>query len=432
MAASPLLQIALEGLTGLHGCQWKEVCRGQGTEGVELKIPTLQSALMESVTIQSDVWHGLKISGLQSKHYVQAGDKILRPRRQRNHQLVKWLTAHGWRIDLTAMDHLFATVHSESHYFTIEWSKATGAFTVRDSLASCTKAAHKEATVLLWAILLASSRVDNTLWLHEPVLVLSEHQVLGEFRELLLHRPGHQGWHPPITEEEQENLWRMGIKVRKDTEGVVGGWTWSRDANFPQQSNGVDCGMVAIVSTMFLARGWQIPSMHEAKINRYRRWLFKTIIDDSEDLFEIPCSRCGTTQHGKQRCVAKCANKSNCDYAREHLHDMMICDELPREPRGTMSNKRPAGTTQLKFDKTQKSKGRRGANTPPLQVQQVAAKDEMIVDPLSHITGGKVPSSAIGAQTRGQRISTGQERAQQVLWQHGILPGTKRNGAWHA
>jgi hypothetical protein len=136
MAASPLLQIALEGLTGLHGCQWKEVGRGQGTEGVELKIPTLKSALMERVTIQSDVWHGLKISGLQSKHYVQAGDKILRPRRQRNHQLVKWLTAHGWRIDLTVMDHLFATVHSESHYFTIEWSKTTGAFTVRDSLAS--------------------------------------------------------------------------------------------------------------------------------------------------------------------------------------------------------------------------------------------------------------------------------------------------------
>jgi hypothetical protein len=76
-------------------------------------------------------------------------------------------------MDLTSMDHLFATVHSESHYFTIEWSKAAGAFTVRDSLASRTKAAYKEATVLLWAILLASARADNTLWLHEPVLVLS-------------------------------------------------------------------------------------------------------------------------------------------------------------------------------------------------------------------------------------------------------------------
>ena len=78
-------------------------------------------------------------------------------------------------------------------YFTIEWSKAAGAFTVRDSLASRTKAAHKEAMVLLWAILLASARADNTLWLHEPVLVLSEDQVLREFRELLLDCPGHKG-----------------------------------------------------------------------------------------------------------------------------------------------------------------------------------------------------------------------------------------------
>jgi hypothetical protein len=87
-------------------------------------------------------------------------------------------------MDLTLMDHLFATVHSENHYFTIQWSKTTGAFTVRDSLACHTNAAYKEATVLL----LASARADNNLWLHEPVLMLSEDQVLGEFQELLLNR----------------------------------------------------------------------------------------------------------------------------------------------------------------------------------------------------------------------------------------------------
>jgi hypothetical protein len=101
-------------------------------------------------------------------------------------------------MDLTALDHLFATVHSENHYFTIHWSKTTEAFTVRDSLASHTKPVHKEATVLLWAILLASARTDKNLWLHEPVLALSEDQVLGEFRELLLNRPGHRGWRSPI------------------------------------------------------------------------------------------------------------------------------------------------------------------------------------------------------------------------------------------
>ncbi len=79
------------------------------------------------------------------------------------------------------------------------------------------------------------------------MLVLSEDQVIGEFREHLLNRQGHRSWQPPITEEEQGNLWRMGIRVQRDNEVVAGAWTWRRDANFPQQSNGVDCGMVAIV-----------------------------------------------------------------------------------------------------------------------------------------------------------------------------------------
>jgi hypothetical protein len=158
MAESPLLQMALEGLTGLHGCQWKEVGNSQSIKGIELKIPALQRALMESSTLKAEVWHGMKVSGLQPHHYVRAGSRILVPRRQRNHRLVKWLKAYGWRLDLKSMDHVFATVHSESHYFTIQWSKTTGAFTVCDSLACHTKDANKEASVLLWAILLASAR----------------------------------------------------------------------------------------------------------------------------------------------------------------------------------------------------------------------------------------------------------------------------------
>ena len=105
-------------------------------------------------------------------------------------------------MDLTTMDNLFATVHSGNHYFTIQWCKATGSFTVCDSLAHHIKPEHKEAMVLLWAILLASARADNNLWLNELVLMLSENQVLGEFQDLLLRRPGnwgcnHQTWVRP-------------------------------------------------------------------------------------------------------------------------------------------------------------------------------------------------------------------------------------------
>jgi hypothetical protein len=263
--------MALEGLTGLHGCQWREVESSQPIKGIELTIPALQHALMESLKLQAEEWHGMNVSGLQSHHYVRAGSRILVPRRQLSHRMVKWLKTYGWCMDLTSMDHLFATVHSENYYFTIQWCKTTGAFTVRDFLACHTKTAHKEATVLLWAILLASARADNNLWLNEPVLVLSEDQVLGEFQELLLNRPGHRGWHPPLTKEEQGNLRRMGIRVQKGNEDVAGAWTWRRDADFPQQSNGVDCGLVAIVTITHLARRWQLPVMHETVMNKYRR-----------------------------------------------------------------------------------------------------------------------------------------------------------------
>jgi hypothetical protein len=187
----------------------------------------------------------------------------------------------------------------------------------------------------------------------------------------------------------------MDIKVRKDTEDNAGAWTWRRDANFPQQSNGVDCGMLAIVSTIYLARGWQMPTMHETEINRYRRWLLKAIIDDSEDLFEIPCPRCGMTQYRKQVCTVACTNKRNCDFARAHLHDVMICDEQPNERRGTTSNKRSVGETQLRLDHKQQNTDRRGTSAAQLQAQQVADKDKMIVDPLSSSEGEKDSSSAI-------------------------------------
>ena len=140
-------------------------------------------------------------------------------------------------MDLESMDHLFAAVHSGNHYFTIQWCKTTGGFTVRDSLAHHVKSEHKETMVLLWAILLASARDDENLWLKEPMLTLSEEQVLGEFQELVLRRPGSRGWHMPLTEDERGNLRRMGIQVQDNSERAPEVWTWRRDDHFPQQSN---------------------------------------------------------------------------------------------------------------------------------------------------------------------------------------------------
>ena len=44
---SPLLQTALEGLTGLQGNHWKEVKGNPPVIGVELTMPALQHALAE-------------------------------------------------------------------------------------------------------------------------------------------------------------------------------------------------------------------------------------------------------------------------------------------------------------------------------------------------------------------------------------------------
>ncbi len=45
LSATPLLQVALEGLTGINGKSWKEVDESQLANGIELDIQALQQAL---------------------------------------------------------------------------------------------------------------------------------------------------------------------------------------------------------------------------------------------------------------------------------------------------------------------------------------------------------------------------------------------------
>jgi hypothetical protein len=114
---------------------------------------------------------------------------------------------------------------------------------LRDGNSGCTSVCVTVAllmppTILVWAILLASARTNNNAWNCEPVLAMSEKQVLEEFRELILRRPAGMGWTTQITWAERENLKRVGIRVRADQERNTVEWVWKRDINFPQQSNG--------------------------------------------------------------------------------------------------------------------------------------------------------------------------------------------------
>ena len=120
------------GLTGINGRLWKEADDSQLENGIELDIPALKQALCTSLELSLEVRNQLNLHGLQSYHYVKTGSRTLVPRQQRNNSLVKWLKKFGYRLDLAAMDNVFATLHTVNHYFTIAWCKVTGAFTLRD------------------------------------------------------------------------------------------------------------------------------------------------------------------------------------------------------------------------------------------------------------------------------------------------------------
>jgi hypothetical protein len=55
MLAKPLLQAALEGLTGINGRLWKEADDSQLENGIELDIPALKQALCTSLELSLEV-----------------------------------------------------------------------------------------------------------------------------------------------------------------------------------------------------------------------------------------------------------------------------------------------------------------------------------------------------------------------------------------
>ena len=85
--------------------------------------------------------------------------------------------------------------------------------------------------------------------------------------------------------------------------------------------------MVAVVAITHLTRGWRLPTMDEPVIDRYRQWLIQTIEKDSEDLYKVPCPRCGTTRYRSQAAPIMCENRLACNMTRENLSDAVICVE---------------------------------------------------------------------------------------------------------
>jgi ribonuclease HI len=61
ISTKPLLQVALEGLTGINGGLWKKVDESQLENGIELDIPVLKQALWTSLELSTEVRHQLNL-----------------------------------------------------------------------------------------------------------------------------------------------------------------------------------------------------------------------------------------------------------------------------------------------------------------------------------------------------------------------------------
>ena len=100
-----------------------------------------------------------------------------------------------------------------------------------------------------------------------------------------------------MTGEDRSRLSSRGINVVRDFEGEVGAdrWRWESDCgNFPQQTNGWDCGIFTTVAGLCGARGWDAEKVFQhVTAKEVRKWLLRTILSDSEVVCTKMCQECG-------------------------------------------------------------------------------------------------------------------------------------------
>ena len=86
--------------------------------------------------------------------------------------------------------------------------------------------------------------------------------------------------------------------------------------------------------------------MDELVIDQYRQWLTQVIEKDSEDLYKVPCPRCGTTRYRSQVALIMCENRLACNMARENLSDAVICVGQPGHQSADAKGKKRAAQAQ--------------------------------------------------------------------------------------
>lgn len=252
-----------------------------------------------------------------------------------------WLKTNGVPMNPSTLDNLFAVFNPDIdsgsgskarglHYFLLQCRGDGVSVSIADAFAQETQPNHRLFLILTWAIIVASAKCpDFPLWCTTPLLTLSEEEVIGPFRSLLLDRPGDGEQDARLSAQERGQLLSMRIQTSPRT--LTGdppaetAWHWKGwHEGFPQQSNGRDCGMTVIAAAIHFARQWKIPPMNERSMNQYRWWLFSVITENSKIATPFECSHCGEQYWSTDPSCMKCEDDaSKCDDRAREGDDAM-------------------------------------------------------------------------------------------------------------
>ena len=79
------------------------------------------------------------------------------------------------------------------------------------------------------------------------------------------------------------NLQRMGIEIQGMAARAAEVWTWKRNTSFPQQSNGTDCGMVAVVAITHRKQLWPVETTRVHTRNASWTLLYWSMLANAPD-----------------------------------------------------------------------------------------------------------------------------------------------------
>ena len=106
----------------------------------------------------------------------------------------------------------------------------------------------------------------------------------------------------------------------------------------------------------------------------------QVITNDCEEVFRVPCYRCGTNQQHPQVKMVECRDKQRCDEARERVSDNVTCVDPGGNQSIAPGRKRPAEVIQVQPQKPQQGNDSGAPGKLKLQAYQTKVADATNMD----------------------------------------------------